>query len=364
MIKKDFQKIIADGEVFVIAEIGKGFIQTKEDQSVENYLKNAKELVDAALETGVQAVKFQTHEYEDEQMNIDVTSPHFKGSDRYSWVKRNTNAASIEFWKELKEYTESRGLIFFSTPMSRKSAEKLQSLDVPLWKVGSGDVEDHVMLDFLIETKKPIIISTGMVSLSQLDEVVNYITSKGSPLTVLYCVSEYPCPSEKFNLSTIKYLKEKYPNLTIGFSDHSVGDNTVPLAAVALGAQVIEKHFSLSRDFWGSDHKVSMTPDEMKDFVDSIKTGTYKNIDVVPFLGNKDRELEGATNQFRPYFNKSLVFGRDIKAGETITRDMVFAMRPRMYIDGLHANKLHDVLGKKAKKDFKKYDGIKSDSVE
>lgn len=364
MAKKYFQKIISDGEVFVIAEIGKGFIQTKEEQTIETYLKNAKELIDAALETGVQAVKFQTHEYEDEQLNIDVTSPHFNGSDRYSWVKRNTDATPIEFWKELKEYAESKGLIFFSTPMSRKSAEKLESLDVSLWKVGSGDVEDHVMLDFLIETKKPIIISTGMVSFSELDEVVSYITSKGSPLTILYCVSEYPCPPEKFNLSTITYLKEKYPNLTIGFSDHSVGDNTVPLGAVKLGAQVIEKHFSLSRDFWGSDHKVSMTKEEMKDFVDSIKSGTYKNIDVAPCFGKKDRELEGATNQFRPYFNKSLVFGRDVKAGEIITKDMVFAMRPRMYIDGLHAHKLRDVLGKKAKKDFKKYDGIKLDSVE
>lgn len=363
-MKKDFNKIISDGEVFVIAEIGKGFIQTEEPQSFAVYLQNAKDLIDSAVETGVQAVKFQTHEFEDEQMRFEVTSPHFKGSDRYSWVKRNTEATPLGFWKELKEYTESKGLIFFSTPMSRKSAEKLESLDVHLWKVGSGDVEDYVLLDFLIETKKPIIIATGMVSLSELDTVVSYITSRGSPLTVLYCVSEYPCPPEKFNLSTISFLKEKYPNVTIGFSDHSVGDNTVPLSAVALGAQVIEKHFSLSRDLWGSDHKVSMTPGEMKDLVRGIKSGLYKNIDTSPFLGKKDKELDGATNQFRPYFNKSLVFGRDVKAGEVITQDMVFAMRPRIYLDGIHANELQSVIGKKVKNDFKKYDGIELDNVE
>jgi sialic acid synthase SpsE len=157
------------------------------------------------------------------------------------------------------------------------AAIKLENIDVPMWKVGSGDVQDHVLLDYITKTGKPIIISTGMVSLAELDEVVDYITSRNSPLTVLYCVSEYPCPPEAFNLSTIEYFKEKYPQAIIGFSDHSVGDNTIPLAAVKMGAQVIEKHFSLDRGLWGSDHKASVTPDEMKQLVSGIKKNEYKN---------------------------------------------------------------------------------------
>lgn len=356
-------KIIKKDTVFVIAEIGKNFIQTKESQSTETYLKNAKELIDSAVWAGAHAVKFQTHEVEDEQMNIPIMSPHFKGSDRYSWVKRNTEEAPIEFFKQLKNYAEKKGIIFFSTPMSRLAAKKLEKIKVPIWKVGSGDVQDYVLLDYLTKTKKPIIISTGMVSHSELDGVVEYVTNSKSPLTILYCVSEYPCPSEFFNLSTISYFKEKYPNAIIGFSDHSVGDNTIPLAAVSMGAQVIEKHFSLSRDFWGSDHKASITPQEMKALIQSIRKKDYERINTKQFQGKKTKELNGAKNKFRPYFNKSLVAGMNIKAGTKITSNMVYAMRPRMYIKGFYSNLFHDIVGKKVRKDIKKFDPISEDNL-
>ena len=149
--------------VFFIAEIGKNFIQTEEERPVAEYLLNAKKLVKAAKEAGADAVKFQTHEVEDEQLNIDITSPHFKGADRYSWITRNMEATPIDtFWKPLKKYCDETGILFFSTPMSRKAAMKLQEVGVPFWKVGSGDAQDYVTLDFMFSTKKPIIISTGM----------------------------------------------------------------------------------------------------------------------------------------------------------------------------------------------------------
>lgn len=350
--------------VFVIAEIGKNFIQTEEPQSTEVYLKNAKELIDAAVDAGAHAVKFQTHEVEDEQMNVEIVSPHFKGSDRYSWVKRNMEATPISFWKELKAYAEEKKIIFFSTPMSRNAAIKLESLDIPLWKVGSGDVQDYVLLNYITESKKPIIISSGMVSHEELDVIVNYIEDRGSPIVVLYCVSKYPCPPEAFNLSTLEHFIEKYPKAIIGFSDHSVGDNTVPLAAVKMGAQVIEKHFSFSRDLWGSDHKASITPQELKELVESIKRGEYRDIDVTSFYGEKNKELDGADNQFRPYFNKSLVAACDIPKGTIITKEMVYAMRPKMYIDGAPSHELHIVEGKKIKRDLKKFDPIKIEILE
>ena len=357
-------RLLDENYVFVIAEIGKNFIQSEDERSVEEYLQNAKDLVDAAVKAGADAVKFQTHEVEDEQLDINIVSPHFQGSDRYSWVKRNTNATPLEtFWKPLKEYCDEKGIIFFSTPMSRKATQKLDKIGVPFWKVGSGDVQDYVALDYIISTGKPIIISNGMVSLKELDEVIDYISSKGSPLSVLYCISQYPAPAEYFNLSTIEYLKEKYPNIAIGFSDHSVGYD-VSLAAIKLGANIIEKHFSLSRDLWGSDHKVSMTPSEMKAMVEDIRNKEYEKIDPTPFYGNKEKELEGANNKFRPYFNKSLMAGQDIPAGTVVTKEMIFAMRPKMYAKGLPAEKFEDILGKKITKNIKKYDPIISDILE
>ena len=350
--------------VFVIAEIGKNFIQTKEDRPVGEYLANAKELVNAAVGAGADAVKFQTHEVEDEQLNIDITSPHFTGSDRYSWLTRNTSATPIdEFWKPLKAHCDKKGIIFFSTPMSRKAAQKLDKVGVPFWKVGSGDVQDYVTLDFITSTGKPIIISSGMVSLAELDEVVRYIQSRSCPVLVLYCISKYPAPPEYFNLGTIEYLKEKYPDLIIGFSDHSLGGE-IALAAVKLGAKVIEKHFSMSRDLWGADHRVSMTPDEFKSMVETIRKGEYNNIDEKQYYGIKDKELDGANNEFRPYFNKSLMAGQDIPAGTVITKDMIFAMRPKMYAKGLPSNKFEEVFGRKTIVAIKKYDPIRWDILE
>ena len=357
-----FEQLGKSDTAWIIAEIGKNFIQTEEDKTNEEYLQNAKALIDAACDTGVDAIKFQTHEVEDEQMNIEVVSPHFSAKDRYSWIERNSKATPLEFWKEIKEYCDEKGVIFFSAPMSRKAAQKLENIDPPLWKVGSGDVQDYLLLNELIRTKKPIIISSGMVGLEELDEVVHYLTKSGTQLAILYCISQYPCPPEHFNLATIEYLKEKYPNVAIGFSDHSIGYD-VALAAVKVGANIIEKHFTLSRDFWGPDHKVSMAPAEMKEMVRTIRNNDFKDIDVSPFYGEKNKELEGATNQFRPYFNKKLIAGRDISKGETLLEDMLFAMRPAKEIQGFPANQLPDILGKTIAKDLNKYDPISPESL-
>ncbi len=351
-------KFLGGENVFVIADIGKNFIQTKEERPNAEYLENAKKLIDAAIKAGVDAVKFQTHEVEDEQLNIEVTSPHFKGSDRYSWITRNMRATPLSFWQEIKVYCDQKGIIFFSTPMSRKAASKLEKVGVPLWKVGSGDVLDYVTLDFLISTGKPIIISTGMVGLLELDNVVAYIRNKGAALSVLYCVSQYPCPPSHFNLSTIELFKEKYPDVVVGFSDHSIDEYKVDLIAVKIGARIIEKHFSFSRDLWGADHKASITPSEMKAMIDAIRNKEYENVEVGDFYGDKNKELEGATNQFRPYFNKSLMAGRDIKEGEIIEKEMVFAMRPQQFAGGLPSEEYPNILGLKTTTSLKKYDPI------
>ena len=245
--------------------------------------------------------------------------------------------------------------------MSRNAARKISHL-VPFWKIGSGDLQDYLLLDELIKTKKPIIISTGMVSLSELDEVYNYIKGKDSFVSILYCVSEYPCPREKFNLLTITNFQEKYPNTIIGFSDHSLGFEP-SLAAVNLGARIIEKHFTLSRDFWGSDHKVSLIPSEMKKMVSQIRNRSFGNISVNKFHGEKYRELEGSQNKYRPYFEKKLVAACDISKGSVIDKEMLYAMRPAKLIPGLFANETMNVIGKKSKIKIKKYEPISAESL-
>ena len=312
-----FNQFFETNDVFIIAEIGKNFIQTEEEQSVETYLENAKALIDSAVDSGVDAVKFQTHNYEDEQLNVHIKSPHFSSSDRYSWVKRNTNSTPLFFWEKLEKYCSSKGILFFSTPMSRNAARKISHL-VPFWKVGSGDVQDYLLLNELIKTKKQIIISTGMVSLSELDKLVKYFYKNNSQVCILYCVSKYPCSKEEFNLSTINFLKEKYTNSIIGFSDHSMGYSS-SLAAVRFGARVIEKHFSLDRNLWGSDHKVSMEPKEMKEMVDAIRSKVFEKNDYRGFYGDIEKELEGANNEFRPFFEKKIVAAEDLPKGTNLT---------------------------------------------
>jgi len=135
-------------------------------------------------------------------------------------------------------------------------------------------------------------------------------------------------------------------------------------AAVKSGAQIIEKHFSISRDLWGSDHKVSMTPDEFKEMVSYIRLGKYKQIDVSPWYGSKEKELDGVNNKFRPYFNKTLVAADTLLKGTVLSEEMVFAMRPRKYSEGLPSHRFYDVMGRRIKRDLKKYDPISEDILE
>lgn len=354
--------------VFVIAELGKNFIQTEEEKSVAEYLENAKKLVKAAYEAGADAVKFQTHNAEDEQLNIKIVAPHFKG-ERYAWVTRNQNATPVDaFWKPLKAYCDKLGIIFFSTPMSRGAAQILDKVGVDLWKIGSSDILDFPMLDHMRRSGKPIIISSGMSTVEELDRAGAFLKEKNDKVALLHCVSKYPCPPEELNFGTIKFLEKRY-GLPTGFSDHSIGVEAA-LGAVALGAKIIEKHFSFSRDLWGSDHKVSMTPAELRELTDGIKAieasddvrEEYLSRDFVKrALGNGEKSLSDDEAKFRPVMRKGLMAGKDIPAGTVVTADMIYAMRPYQYaidLGALPSEHYESILGKKAKKTLNKFGPI------
>jgi sialic acid synthase SpsE len=344
---------IQSKDVFVIAEIGKNFIQTEAEGTYEEYFKNACRLVDEAKRAGATAVKFQTHCLEDEQMGVEVKSPHFEGSDRYSWVARNSSLTDMGFWEDVRDYCWQEKIDFFSTPMSRGAAVVLEKLDVPIWKVGSGDILDFVMLDFIRRTGKPVIISSGMSSLDELDAAIDFITAKNSRVALMHCVSKYPCPESEVNLGVVDFLRKRY-GLPTGFSDHSIGIGEA-LKAVKMGAGLIEKHFSVDRSLWGSDHKVSLTPKELKELTKKVaeagpgqKVSRQKSNDI--------QQLPDSESQFRSLFRKSLVAGCDIKKGTIVNGDMVYAMRPQGLIGGVPSDKFEQIVGRPALVDIKKYE--------
>ncbi len=352
--------------VFVIAEAGKTFIETEEDRPVAEYLKNAKELVDKAVWAGADAIKFQTHSVEDEQLPFEVRSPHFNGMDRYGWVKRNTDATPVkEFWKPLREYCESRGIVFLSTPMSRGAARRLSATGVLLWKIGSGDILDFVLLDYVRNTGLPVIMSSGMSTLEEVEKGFKFLRAKNKRVALLHCLSKYPGLPEEANLATMELFRERFPGVPVGFSENSPYLEQ-SLIAVAMGAAIIERHFTANRDSWGPDHKISSTPEELKKLVDGVRKierdpeermRWLAHPNALLALGKKEKFLREGEALFRPLFRKTLVAGEDIPAGAVVADKMLYAMRPQ-FAGKMPSERYHEILGRKTKSAIRKYDPI------
>ena len=345
-------------EIEIICEIGKNFCTTKEEQPISVLLENAKKLIREAKNAGADVAKWQVHNYLDEiHPEAHITSPHFD-QDRYEWVKRNTYPFS--FWLILKAYCEAIGIEFLATPMSRGAAVLLEELGVKRWKIGSGDICDFVLLDYIRQTGKPVILSSGMSSLEELRKAYNYLKEKVDDITIMHCVSIYPCPLEKLNLLTIPFLKKEFPEAKIGFSDHSQGV-VGSLMAKFLGAEVIEKHFTLNKNAWGSDHNISLEPLDFKFLCEDLKKKytleEKKEMETIikntKSLGVETKFINEEEMKFRKVFHKGLFAGRDIKKGEPIAREDIIALRPRG--DAPKSEEYEFYLDKTATKDIPKY---------
>lgn len=248
--------------VKIIAEIGKNFIDIEQEDTPEELLYKALTLVHEAKNAGATVAKFQTHVFEDEQ--------HKRSEFRYDWIKRNERGTPYkEFWLPLKNLCKTLDIQFMTTPMSKMAAEKINDL-VDEWKIGSGDITDYPMLRYIADTGKPIIVSSGMSDIVQVRKALDILVSGGSSITLMHCVSVYPCPDNKLNLNTIRFFQREFPNFKIGFSDHSLS-TFIPAVAVAMGAEVIEKHFTFDRGAFGPDHKCSLLPYEFKEMVFKIR---------------------------------------------------------------------------------------------
>ena len=331
-------KFIGEGEpCFIIAEAG---VNHNGD------IKLAKKLVDAAKDAGADAVKFQTFKAENVVIKNAEKAEYQKettgvGESQYDMIKK-LELTEYDF-KELTDYAKEKNILFLSSPFDKKSVDLLYELDVPAFKIASGEITNFPLLKHIAKKEKPIILSTGMSTLGEVEEALNVIRSEGvNDIILLHCVSNYPAKIENVNLRAMETLKQAF-KLPVGFSDHTIGI-TASIAAVALGACVIEKHFTQDRNLAGPDHKASLEPDELKEMVNAIR-------DVEKALGGGIKRPTQGEKEIKKVARRSIVAKVDIPEGAIITEEMLDIKRPGT---GIVPKYFDFIVGMRAKKDIKK----------
>ena len=320
-------------QVIVIAEVG-----SVHDGS----FGNAQKLIDAAAGCGVDAVKFQTHIAAAETLRDAPMPPYFEGEPRYGYFERT--GFNREQWKALKAHCQENTVEFLSSPFSIEAVELLEAIGVVRYKVPSGEVTNLPLLEAIAQTGKPVLLSSGMSSWAELDEAVNIILRYHDRLTVLQCTSEYPCPYEEVGLNVLLAMRERY-EVPVGLSDHTL-THYAALAAVTLGASVIEKHLTFSRRMYGSDARHSLEPDEFADLVQGIRA-------IETMLASEvDKDATAARlREMKGIFEKSVVSLVEIPAGTVITAGMVGVKKPGT---GIPARRLGEGIGRRAARNIPK----------
>ncbi|NNM16285.1 MAG: N-acetylneuraminate synthase [Bacteroidia bacterium] len=322
---------------FIIAEIG---VNHNGD------IKLAKQMIDEAAIAKVDAVKFQT--YKTEQI---VT----KSAQQAEYQKINTKSDQSQFellkklelefedFIELKKYSEEKGITFLSTAADIESANFLNKINVKAFKIGSGEVTNLPLIKHIAKFNKTIILSTGMSTLKEVNDALSWIKEEGNNDTVLlHCTSNYPCPLNEVNLNAMKTLEKEF-SVPVGYSDHTEGIE-VSVLAVAMGATIIEKHFTLDKNLPGPDHKASLNYSELTQLVSQIRKTEL-------IMGNFEKVPSEAEIRISKLVRKSLVASKDFKKGEIITMDHLATKRP---FTGISPKEINEVIGKKSLKDITK----------
>lgn len=300
-------------------------------------------LVDAAKEAGADCIKFQTFKSENLVSRSAKKAEYQKKTTGDSSQQDMLKKLELSFDKflKLKSYCEKVGICFLSTPFDFDSIDFLNSIDMPFWKIPSGEVTNLPYLLALAKTGKPVVMSTGMCTLQEIRAAIDVLQANGTTeIKLLHCNTEYPTPFEDVNLKAMQTMRDEF-HLEVGYSDHTKGIE-VPVAAVALGATIIEKHFTLDRNMEGPDHKASLEPQELAEMVCSIR-----NIEKA--LGSGDKTPSPSEKKNLAVARKSIVAKTKIKAGEILTEDNTTVKRPGT---GISPMKWFEVLGTKANKDF------------
>lgn len=310
-------------------------------------IEMARQLVDAAAAAGVDYVKFQTFKAENivtrtarqaayQQRNIGDGD-----SSQYMMLKKLE--LSHEQHIELVAYCRQKGVKFFSTAFDLDSIDRLASLHLGLWKIPSGELTNYPYLQKIARCGEPVILSTGMSTMDEIRAAVKVLTDNGLPkelLSVLHCNTEYPTPYEDVNLRAMDEMRREL-GVSVGYSDHTQGIE-VPVAAVAMGAEIIEKHFTLDRNLPGPDHKASLEPDELRAMVSAIRH-------IEQALGDGHKAVSASEGKNKAVARKSIVAAASIKAGEVFTEKNLTVKRPG---SGISPMRWPEIIGKRAVRDF------------
>lgn len=323
-------------------------------QAHDGSLGMAHAFVDAVANAGADAIKFQTH------IAAAESTPHeqwrvkfsYQDATRYDYWRR------MEFtpdqWHGLKRHCDERGLIFLSSPFSVEAVDLLTQVGVAAWKIASGEVASTPMFERMAETGLPILLSTGMSSLAEVDDAVARVKARGLPLTVLQCTSAYPCPPEKVGLNLIPLFRERY-GCPVGLSDHS-GTIYPGLAAAAIGIDVLEVHVTLSREMFGPDVCASITTAELKQLVDGVRFIERMRAHPV----DKDAVAQELA-PLRGLFTKSIVAKTTLPAGTVLREEHLALKKPGT---GLPASSLNQVLGRRLRRGLQPDELLREDDLE
>ncbi|WP_333875315.1 N-acetylneuraminate synthase family protein [Flavobacterium sp.] len=329
---------------YLIAEIA---------QAHEGSLGILHSYIDAVAKTGVQAIKFQMHLAEAESSIHEPFRVQFSKEDatRFDYWKRME--FTLDQWKGIKQHCDEVGLDFICSPFSNLAVDWLEEIGVHTYKVGSGEVNNFLLLEKITQTGKPIILSSGMSSFAELDQTVAFLNSKKSQFSILQCTTAYPTQPEQYGLNVIAELKQRY-NIPIGFSDHSAKMAT-GIAAVALGAEILEFHVVFHRTMFGPDAIASLTLEETKQLVEAVH-------DIHSALQHPiHKNNNAAFNELKSIFEKSLALNKNLPQGHTLTFADLESKKPKGY--GISAADFEKVIGRQLTKDKSQWDFLNEDDL-
>lgn len=340
-------RTVGPGEpAFIIAEAGSNH---------NGDLETAKELIEVAADAGADAIKFQTFRAEDMYLE-DSGKVEYLEDDRSIYDIIESMEMPYEWIPVLHDYCNECGISFLSTPFDERSAEELAEY-VPAWKVASYTSSHHPFLRYLATSEKPIIMSTGAHELDEVRESVDVLTDAGAEdFALLQCVAAYPTPIEKINVKVVETLANQF-DVPTGLSDHTLDPVTAPAAAVALGASIVEKHFTLDKTMNGPDHQFALEPDELAEMVDAIR-------DTEAALGTGEKSVLDVEGELFEKARRAIHAVDDISSGEQFTADNLKVLRPGEREPGLRPKFYEDILGKTAACDVEKSAGVQWDDVE
>ncbi len=323
----------------IIKNFGKPFIIAEACINHEGKLETAKKMIKEAKKAGVDCIKFQIHNLENEMLKKTPKSNNFKES---LWDTLERTNFNISQQKVLKNFCEKNNIIYLCTPFSKDGADELDSINVKFFKIGSGELTNLPLIEHIAKKKKPMIISTGMSDLNEIMETVKLVKRIKTPFALTHCTSVYPCPPRLSNIRAIPLMVKKF-NVPVGLSDHTDSIYT-SFGAIAHGAPIIEKHFTLNKKAIGPDHASSIEPSELKELV--------KGANIIFESNNNKKEILKEEKQIIAWARESVVSEVDIKKNQTIKKNMIWVKRPAPSKGVIAAKYLKQVIGKKAKKNI------------